>query len=261
MRTATLSTLLCSLIAGCSAVPHARALDEVTAGPSFRSGELAWHVTLRQRRDAQCRPTAMRDGLCPSTWYVRMHNDSQLPIQCGAALEFAPREYSSRFRSPRYRVVMADSYEVLIEESQEIAAAAWRAQEFRCALVPASLPAAPPADAGCTVEPPAGDGETSAAKKLEEFIPPGAFRRQESGDVIIDLTFAANTVANPALAVVRSSGFESLDNAALRLVEQLSASAGCADRTLRRTVRFDKPVKRMVSPDFGFVTVGVHLID
>ena len=73
----------------------------------------------------------------------------------------------------------------------------------------------------------------------DDFYPPGSLRRMESGEVIIEFTAEIGAKYARDVALVTSSGFDDLDNAALKLGRSLAVAAVCGTQRVRRSILFD----------------------
>jgi TonB family protein len=86
--------------------------------------------------------------------------------------------------------------------------------------------------AGCTVE-------TTPARPPDDYYPPGSIRRSESGEVIIEFTVGNGTTSVSDVVLVKGSGLEALDHAALRLARSLRVATSCSEQRVRRSIVFD----------------------
>jgi TonB family protein len=106
-------------------------------------------------------------------------------------------------------------------------------------------------DASCPVEATIGFPE--------DYYPPGAIRRVESGEVVLEITVEAGARRVSDVTVAKSSGFPDLDNASLKLGRALKISALCGSQRLRLSVLFEAWRDPLEKPSPGFGCLGSTL--
>ena len=107
------------------------------------------------------------------------------------------------------------------------------ANEIGVDELPPAAPAAPAfsANDSCPVE--------TSHKAPEDYYPPGSIRRSESGEVLIEFTAEVGAAHPRDVVVVQGSGFERLDNAALKIGRSLEVSTVCGAQRVRRYIVFE----------------------
>jgi TonB family protein len=162
-------------------------------------------------------------------YYLAVRNDSELPIQC-----------SVRLGTTRWGDIVVDSKdanragEFLVPVGEPVPAFS-----SKCVLLPATLPPRP-ADA-CETE--------TTVVYPELYYPDGARRRVEGGETVIDVKLS-DTNRILAFRVVRSSGWQSIDTAAMKVVKAMRYAPGCGGKTVRRGVLFEVwKAKEMKQPE------------
>jgi TonB family protein len=151
-------------------------------------------------------------------YHVVIRNDSDRPIECGLYI-------GSTWGGD---IVVAPNGvrgggETLVPVGAPIPT--FRSQ---CKLIPSTLPPRP-ADA-CETE--------VTVLYPEELYPPGSRRRLEGGETVLDIQLSDSSRIR-AFRVVRSSGWQDLDTAAIKVAKTMRFAPGCGGKTVRRGVLFE----------------------
>ena len=99
--------------------------------------------------------------------------------------------------------------------------------------LPPAAPSVPAfeANTSCPVE--------TAHSNPEDFYPPGSRRRDESGEVLIEFTAEVGAAHPRDVVIVKGSGFDDLDRAALKLGRSLEVSTSCGAQRVRRYIVYE----------------------
>jgi len=219
------------------------------AGAIYRENGLVWQTGIRRRSIDDCKQTyaAQPVGHCERA-EILIRSESAVPIQCSIAVD-----RDTKVRATNIVVYPHEEIEATFTVGPALPDAGGVTSS--CKPLPAELPPAP--------EPGSCSIEITERVDPDNFYPPGAKRRSEQGVVIIDFDVRHDRkeLLNPR--VVRSGGYSSLDNGALRLLRSLAASTvGCLAGRTRRGIKFelmDEPAgsnspDQMVMP-FGVIRV------
>jgi TonB family protein len=235
------------LVGWISAAAFARAprfVDQTVPGAQHEEGEARWTDSLARNASDSCADTSfvgqMKTGRPPDRKpredaadcvrnSVVVRNDSPRPIQCRMSLELkTPDEGDNIHREaemvifPGVQETAADSY----------GPAALQAKSFstKCVIVPASLLPEAAIPEGCKVE--------ISGPSPGDFYPPGAKRRNEEGRVVLEYSVAEGSNKPVDVLLVGSSGFQDLDNAALKFAKRIQVKNSCVERRHRLNVAF-----------------------
>jgi len=169
------------------------------------------------------RPCAEKSEARCIPHFVVVRNDSELPIQCDLTMG----------TEPAGDIVVTPKAAKSGREVLKPVGAPAPVFSSKCVLLPATLPPRP-ADA-CETE--------TTVIYPEGYYPPGARRRAEGGEPVLDVTLSdKNRIVS--FRVVRSSGSQDLDTAAIMVIKALRYLPGCGGRTVRRGVLFEVSVPK-----------------
>jgi len=174
-----------------------------------------WEDRLQVYGEKPCAETG--DARC-IPYHIEVRNDSDRPIECG--LRVGTTGYGD--------IVVAPNG---INQGRDLllpANAPAPSFSSTCKLIPSTLPPRP-ADA-CETE--------TTVLFPEDYYPPGSRRRIEGGETVVDIRLS-ETNRIRAFRVVRSSGSQSIDTAAINVVKAMRYAPGCGGKTVRRGVLFE----------------------
>jgi TonB family protein len=184
-----------------------------------------WEDRLQVYREKPCAGTGA--AVCVP-YRMDVRNDSDQPIECGL---YIGTTWGGDI------VVAANG----VNRSRETllpAGAPQPAFSSKCKLIPSTLPPRP-ADA-CETE--------ATVVYPEQSYPPGARRRLEGGETVLDIQLSdSNRIRG--FRVVRSSGWQDLDTAAITVVKTMRFAPGCGGRTVRRGVLFEVWKEKVTETD------------
>ena len=173
-----------------------------------------WEDRLQVHVETPCAKTGEARCL---TYHVQVRNDSDRPIEChlttGAThgdIVVAPNEINQ-------------SSGALVPVG-----APPPAFSSKCKLIPSTLP--PRSADACETE--------ATVVYPEDFYPPGSRRRLEGGETVLDIQLSDSSRIR-AFRVVRSSGWQGLDTAAIKVAKAMRFAPGCGGKTVRRGVLFE----------------------
>lgn len=174
-----------------------------------------WEDRLQVYGEKPCAETG--DARCVP-YRIEVRNDSERPVECHL-----------RVGTSGYGDIVVTAHD--INQSRDVllpADAPAPSFSSECKLIPSTLPPRP-ADACET--------ETTLAYP-EDYYPPGLRRRFEGGETVVDISLSEKNRIR-AFRVVRSSGWQGIDTAALTVVKALRYAPGCGGKTVRRAVLFE----------------------
>ncbi len=208
----------------------------VNTPPTTRvEGGARWTESLRSTSLDKCSADSWN-----SPDYVEHYNcvdytlvvtsESDRPIQCRMTLELAQPDFrgDTRFGS-----------DILLYPGQAVpgvvALAAATALPARhsstCAVIPAEATPAPAVPSHCTAK-------IDTSMPAWETYPRSAWVKKQEGSVLIEYTVPAPKQRISDVTIVKSSGFESLDRAALVHAISLRVTSNCEGQRFRHEIRF-----------------------
>jgi TonB family protein len=205
-----------------------RFAEQTIAGETREAGEAKWSYELYRAATLTCPKS--KPGDCVRN-LIHVRNHSARAIQCHLVME-QPRKDDSGKKRIEYDMVMYAGREGKLSMSYGPVALVPRRFDVTCAVVP-HTPEAIPTPKECW-------GQLSVPSP-RDFYPPGANRRQEEGDVVLEYGVERREPELKDVLVVGSSGFEALDNAALALSKEVRSRGQCPDRRYRMKIKFQMP--------------------
>jgi hypothetical protein len=236
--------LLVVVLIGAAAMASApRFTDETLPGDTHVRGELKWTDSLVRNASDLCANTSMVGAMAtgrPSNRppredaadcvrnSVAVRNESPRPIQCRMQLYLETPDEGDQLHREAEMVIFPGVQEL---GAQSFGLAAQVPKDFssECVIVPKSLPEETIPD-GCQV--------TISGPDPEQFYPPGAKRRNEQGRAVLEYSVAKDSNKPADVLLVGTSGFQDLDNAALKYAKSIRVKQGCDDRRYQLGVSF-----------------------
>jgi TonB family protein len=210
---------------GATGAAEPRFTEQTVAGETREVGDVKWTYELYRAATLVCPKSKPGDCVRNS---VNVRNGSSRAIQCHVVLE-QPRKDDARRKIAENDVVIYAGRGAKLAMSYGPVALVPRRFEATCVAIPA------------TIEPYSMTKECfglTYAPPVERFYPPGARRRKEEGDVIIEYSVQRRSYALHDVLVLASSGFEEIDNAALALSKAVTVRDQCVGRRYRMRFRF-----------------------
>lgn len=244
-RVLTLAVALFGAAASLADEPRqATMIQDVVAGEAHENGEARWDSVVLNHLSDVCRltgadrrielgtkaspePRANADDCVASSAYV--HNTSERTIKCRVTLKLNHPDDSGRTEITGEGLVIPRATESLATARGEAARAPSKAIT-KCKISDASLSPPPPCDFKIT-----------AAPNPDFYYPDESRRREEQGDVVLNFLVDPAAKRLRDIRVSESSGYRSLDVAALKVGRQMRAITSCPDR--RRSVKVKFRVK------------------
>jgi len=221
-----------------------RFADETRPGATHEEVEAKWTDSLVRKASDLCANTSMMGAMAtgrPSGRAPRedaadcvrntvaVRNDSPRPIQCQVLLDLETPDEGDQLHRETEMVIFPGVQE-LGAQSFGLAAQAPKAFSSKCVIVPALLPPEAAMPEGCQV--------TISGPDLESYYPPGAKRRNEQGRSVLEYSIAEGSNKPVNVLLVGSSGYQDLDNAALKYAKNIRVKESCAGRRHRLNVSF-----------------------
>lgn len=214
----------------------------VPGGKKQSSGEAKWNTELGRQVFVRCPDEMVYEatkrgasldvarqrvtGNCARN-LVFVRNDSGLAIQCRVSLVYPKPDHWEQARTEEDAVIypwMEDAV-VYSYANEDNAPTDFTAS---CFAIPAT-PTPYTSRAECR---PAFEGPSPM-----DFYPPGSVRRSEEGAVVLEFQSTAESKLAD-VRVAQSSGFATLDSAALRYARHLRATSPCVGERIRFKVNF-----------------------
>jgi TonB family protein len=236
-----LAVILCVAAAGTAAAVGQWTTIATTAQVSRQAGAARWVSWIESATRERCAPpgSAVTEGTdndffnCLShTLHVR--NEAALPVQCRLTLDLTAPNYQGHASESADVVVFPDGRRWV--GSMGPTTSLVKSHAVSCVAIPAE-PAPLMVAAGCRAE--------VKAQDTDYYYPRGAIRSQQEGTVQVEYSIVAGRQWTRDVQVVRSSGVETLDEAALRYMRYQRVSSNCPEQRFRYDVEFKlTPVMR-----------------
>lgn len=228
--------------AGCDRGPDKA--SDVSSVQLRRAGEARWRETVNRLGSDACslkgveRQVALgkeADALpradsadCVQTQLL-VQSLSPRPLQCDVSARLPSRDDSNQKWLEAEAVVFPGSERLMVRS--------FGSRRSSPPDLTASCEMYPPAFTRQSV-PPECKLRIEYVPNPDEFYPAEALRGGEAGDAVLEFTVLRSSHQLSRVRVVRSSGFESLDNAALRMSRVVRADAPCETQRYNLKVRF-----------------------
>jgi TonB family protein len=214
-------------------------------------GEASWRETVNRLGSDACStrgverqvvlgedadPVPREDSADCVQSQLLVQNLSPRPLQCNVSARLPARDDANQ-RWIESDTVLFPGRERLVAQSIGSRASSPPDLTANCELFPPQFTRQPvPRECKLTIE---------YVPNPDEFYPPEAVRGGEAGDVVLEFGVLRGSHRLSRVRVVRSSGHESLDNAALRMSQVVRADAPCETQRynlkVRFTIRYESP--------------------
>jgi TonB family protein len=205
-----------------------------TAEVSRGAGAARWNVWTESFTRERCAPlgSGVLEGSDKDHYNCLLHtlfvrNETTTPLQCDLVLEVTTASYEGKTRELAYDIIYPGKQGTV--SSMGPTSSSIGSHTTSCVAIPAEPPPAVVA-AGCQAEVTPHD--------IEFYYPRGAMRRLQEGTVQVEYSTLPDRRWLHEVRVVRSSGIQSLDVAALRYARGLRASSNCPGQRFRYDVVF-----------------------
>ena len=225
-----------ALIAGAltGVVTHVNATPPVAR----QDGEARWSDWVVSSTMDSCDISLVPSGPVPPeklryncvSHLVVVRNDSSRPLQCDMKIEVTDPDFRGATRHGGTEVI----YPGREGRSHSLMGAATvlpKSHSSTCTLVPEEPPPPPASPEHCTVE--------LKREYLDDYYPKSAMRAEQQGVAELDFTVSSNGKWMSEVILVKSSGVESLDQAAYRFVRLQRPKTNCPGERFRQEVRFE----------------------
>jgi TonB family protein len=239
-----LTPLVVVLISAAAMAGAPRFADETRPGETHVRGELKWTDSLVRNASDLCANASMVGAMAtgrPSSRppredaadcvrnSVAVRNESPRPIQCRMQLDLETPDEGDQLHRETEMVIFPGVQEL---GAQSFGLAAQPPKDFssECVIVPKSLLPEETIPDGCQV--------TISGPDPEQFYPPGAKRRNEQGRAVLEYSVAEDSNKPADVLLVGTSGYQDLDNAALKYAKSIRVKQACVDRRYQLGVSF-----------------------
>ena len=236
-----LAAILCIATASTAAAVGQWTTIATTAEVSREAGAARWVSWIESATRERCAPpgSAVTEGTdqdffnCLSHT-VHVRNEGALPVQCRLTLDLTAPNYQSHASESAEVVVLPNSRRWV--GSVGPTTSQIKSHAVSCVAIPAD-PAPLPVAAGCRAE--------VKAQATDYYYPRAAMRSLQEGTVQVEYSTVAGQRWTRDVQVVRSSGVETLDEAALRYMRYQRVNSNCPEQRFRYDVEFKlTPVMR-----------------
>jgi TonB family protein len=229
-----LAVILCVAAASTAAAVGQWTIVATTAEVSREAGAARWISWTESATRERCAPPDSgvtegtdRDFFNCLSHTVHVRNEAAVPMQCRMSLELTAPNYQGHAREIADVVVFPEGRRWV--SSMGPTTSVIKSHATSCVAIPAE-PAPLVVAAGCQAE--------VKAREIDDYYPRGAIRLQKEGTVQVEYSTVAGRQWTRDVQVVRSSGVESLDEAALRYMRTQRVSSNCPGQRFRYDVEF-----------------------
>jgi TonB family protein len=209
-----------------------------TPAVAREDGEARWSDWVVSSTMDSCDISLVPDGPVPPeklryncvSHVVVVRNDSSRPLQCRMTLELTAADFRGSSGTGGQEIIFPGR-EGRRHSLLGAATVVPKSYSSTCALVPAELPPPPMSPEHCTVE--------LKREYLDDYYPRSAMRREEEGAAELDFTVSPDGKRVSEIILVKSSGIESLDQAALLFIRAQRPKTNCPGQRFRQEVRFE----------------------
>jgi TonB family protein len=213
---------------------------QTVPGTTHEEGEAKWTDSLLRTPSDSCADASIRGSMAtgrPSSQkprddaadcvrnVVSVRNESVRPVQCTMRLDLEAPDERGVVQSEGEMVIFPGMQEAGAD-SHGRASPAPKGFSSTCVIVPASLSPEEPIPEGCQTE--------VSGPFLADYYPPGAKRRNEQGRVVLEYSLVEGSTKPANVRLVGSSGYQDLDNAALKYSKGLRMKQACTDNRRHR---------------------------
>lgn len=229
-----LAVILCVAAASTAAAVGQWTTVATTAEVSREAGAARWISWTESATRERCAPpdSGFTEGTdqdffnCLSHT-VHLRSEAAVPMQCRLNLELTAPNYKSHTFEGGDVVIVPDGRRWV--SSMGPTTSLIKSHAASCVAIPAE-PAPLAVAAGCQAE--------VKAREIDDYYPRGAMRSRKEGTVQVEYSPAPDRRGPRDVQVVRSSGSEALDEAALRYMRSLRVSSNCPGQRFRYDVEF-----------------------
>jgi len=228
------------IVASLTGLAQAANWTEVSSSPvkALEAGGVRWSQWLVSAASERCaarwfedeNPGTLRFNCLRHTLKVR--NDSDAPVQCSFVLQLTAANFDGHVRATLadeiiYPGQTGDAWPSLGPVDSQP-----RSFSSSCRLVESGAPP-PEVPAGCSVE--------VTGRDFEDYYPKDSLRRGEEGVAVVEYLMNADGRRIAGIDLVKSSGSQSLDRAALRYGKSLRVKSNCPGQRFRHEIRMAIP--------------------
>ncbi len=229
-----LAVILCVEAASTAAAVGQWTTVATTAELSREAGVARWISWTESATRERCAPPDSgftegtdRDFFNCLSHTVHVRNEAAVPMQCRLSLELTAPNYKGHASEIADIVVFPEGRRWV--SSMGPTTSLIKSHATSCVAITAE-PAPLVVAAGCQAE--------VKARDIDDYYPRGAIRLRQEGTAQVEYSTVAERRWPTDVQVVRSSGFESLDEAALRYMRSLRVSSNCPGQRFRYDVEF-----------------------
>jgi TonB family protein len=229
-----LAVILCVAAASTAAAVGQWTTVATTAEVSREAGAARWISWTESATRERCAPpdSAVTEGTDQDFFNCLLHtlqvrNEAAVPMQCRLSLDLTAPNYKGHASEFADVVVFPEGRRWV--SSMGPTTSLIKSHAASCLAIPAE-PAPLILAAGCQAE--------VKAREIDDYYPRGAIRLQKEGTVQVEYSTVTGRQWTRDVQVVRSSGVESLDEAALRYMRSQRVNSNCPGQRFRYDVVF-----------------------
>ena len=203
--------------------------DEVIAGVTHEVDTLKWRDEVARTSIYACASSTpeTKEGCVKNN--VRIHNDSTVAVQCHVTLEFPANDENGKSHYEADVVVFAGSAGEADFWAHGPIAFVPNAFTSDCVGVPVAV---------SRIEVPEECRGKLTSVFLDEYYPRASLRREEQGDAWIEYGVEEGNKLLLDVRVIKSSGFQDLDSAAIKAAKSMRTMGQCPGRRYQIKVGF-----------------------
>jgi len=228
------------IVASLTGLAQAANWTEVSSSPvtARESAGVRWSQWLVSAASERCAPNWYEEEtpgnlrLNCLRHTVKVRNDSEAPVQCSFDLQLTAVNFDGHVDATIaddiiYPGQTSDAWPSLGPVNSQP-----RSFTSTCRLVDSRMPA-PVVPAECRIE--------VSDRDFEDFYPRSAMRNGEEGVAVVELVLNANARLLMQPDLVKSSGFQPLDRAALKYAKSLRFKSNCPGQRFRHEIHMTIP--------------------
>lgn len=229
-----LAAILCVAAASTAAAVGNWTTLATTAEVSRENGDAHWVSWIETASRERCAPPGStvsegtdQDFFNCLSHTIHVRNEGALPVQCRLSLDLTTPNYQGHTSEDADVVIFPASRRWVGSAGPTTSLV--KSHAVSCVAILAE-PAPLTVAAGCRAE--------VKARDIDYYYPRAAIRSQQEGTVRVEYSTVAGRQWTRDILVVRSSGVETLDEAALRYMRYQRVTSNCPEQRFRYDVEF-----------------------
>jgi len=229
------------IIVSVTGLAQAAGWTEVSKSPvtTHESGGARWSQWLESASSERCGVSPWLEDDAPGNLRfnclrhtIKVRNDSNAPVQCSFDLRLSAVNFRGDLRAAYGDEIIYPGQTGDASPSSGPVDSQPRSFSSSCRLVESGAPA-PVVPAGCSLE--------VTAKEFDDYYPEDSLRRGEEGVAVVEYLMNADGRRIAGIDLVKSSGSQSLDRAALKYGKSLRVKSNCPGQRFRHEIRMAIP--------------------